>query len=80
MVDGTTLAVYVRDAIYNWINENSRLGNTIRKRDLESASKVAGVRYVDASVPTNDEYIATDGQVYTFIQDNTNVVVNVTAL
>ena len=80
VVDGTTLAVYVRDAIYNWINENSRLGNTIRKRDLESASKVAGVRYVDASVPANDEYIATDGQVYTFIKDNTNVVVNVTAL
>ena len=80
VVDGTTLAVSVRDAIYTWINENSRLGNTIRKRDLESASKVAGVRYVDASAPANDEYVATAGQVYTFVQDDTNVVVNVTAL
>ena len=80
VVDGATLAVDVRDAIYNWIDENSRLGNTIRKRDLESTAKVAGIRYVDATAPVNDEYVATKGQVYTFIKDDTNVVVNVTAL
>ena len=81
-VDGTTLADNIRAAVYAWIDSNSVLGNTIRKRSLEAAAKVAGIEFVDAAAPANDEYVAAAGELYTFKKTNAvdGVVVTVTAL
>ena len=81
-VDGTTLANNIRQAIYQWIDRSSVLGGTIRKRSLEAAARVSGVEFVDATIPVNDEYVATAGQVYTFMKTDAvdGVVITVTAL
>ena len=54
----------------------------IRKRSLEAAARVAGVEFVDATLPANDEYVATAGQVYAFLKEDSvnGVVITVTAL
>ena len=81
-VDGTTLAEKIRTAIYEWIDINSVLGNTIRKRSLEAAVKIPGVEFVNATAPADDEYVAAAGELYTFNKTSAvdGVVITVTAL
>ena len=79
LADPLTLAINAREAVYRWIDRETRLNNTIYVENLRSAVTIEGVSYASVQAPAADLDSAID-RVYTFPKTEANVVFTITAL
>ena len=74
------LLTIARAAVYEWIDENSLLGNTIYQDAIRGPLRVGGVGFIDISLPANESYDGAKSTIYAFKKEDADDGVRLTAM
>ena len=73
-----TLTGNIREAVYAWIDRNSKLGNTIYRENLRRAATIEGVEYANVTLPANEIYPGVLGTLHKFVKEDSDDGVRIT--
>lgn len=79
-IDAPTLLMDTRRAIYNWIDANARLGNTIHRENLKSAATVERAEFATVQMPPNEMYAGAKDTIYEFQKTDAGVSITLQTL
>ena len=80
LISEDILLAFARTAVYEWIDENSLLGNTIYQDAIRGPLRVGGVGFIDIASPADASYDGAKSTIYTFKKEDVDDGVRLSAM